>query len=131
MAQSGYSPISLDVQGVQFSDFHTRSQTIRLKGITSSILKQNNKECRQNKCDSFCDRLKVLFFWTGNIFGQLLPKEEDFSQALYTFDIGQNDLTSGYKLNMSTEQVKAYVPDLLSQLSNVIKVSESEPNYNN
>ncbi|XP_006357594.1 GDSL esterase/lipase At3g26430-like [Solanum tuberosum] len=88
MGQSGYSPISLDVQGVQFSDFHTRSQIIRQK---------------------------------GNIFGQLLPKEEDFSQALYTFDIGQNDLTAGYKLNMSTDQVKAYVPDLLSQLSNVIK----------
>ncbi|XP_055806985.1 GDSL esterase/lipase At3g26430-like [Solanum dulcamara] len=88
MAQSGYSPISLDVQGVQFSDFHTRSQIIRQK---------------------------------GNIFGQLLPKEEDFSQALYSFDIGQNDLTAGYKLNMSTDQVKAYVPDLLSQLSNVIK----------
>lgn len=88
MAQSGYSPISLDVQGVQFSDFRTRSRIIRQK---------------------------------GNIFGQLLPKEEDFSQALYTFDIGQNDLTAGYKLNMSTEQVKAYVPDLLlSQFSNVI-----------
>lgn len=34
MAQSGYSPISLDVQGVQFSDFHTRSQIIRQKGIS-------------------------------------------------------------------------------------------------
>ncbi|KAK4715969.1 hypothetical protein R3W88_014307 [Solanum pinnatisectum] len=77
MAQSGYSPISVDVQGVQFSDFHTRSQIIRQKG-----------------------RL---------------------SQALYTFNIGQNDLTAGYELNMSTDQVKAYVPDLLSQLSNIIK----------
>lgn len=74
----------------------------------------------------FCDRLEVLLFCTGNIFGQLLPKEEVFSQALYTFDIGQNDLTAGYKLNMSTDQVKAYVPDLLSQLSNVIKVSISK-----
>lgn len=34
MAQSGYSPISLDVQGVQFSDFHTRSQIIRQKGTS-------------------------------------------------------------------------------------------------
>lgn len=66
---------------------------------------------------------------TGNVFGQLLPNKEDFSQALYTFDIGQNDLTAGYKLNMSTDQVKAYVPDLLSQLSNVIKVSKSKPIY--
>lgn len=58
---------------------------------------------------------------TGGVFEQLLPKETDFSGALYVFDIGQNDLTSGYKLNMTTEQVKAYVPDLLRQLSNTIK----------
>lgn len=51
----------------------------------------------------------------------MLPKESDFSRALYTFDIGQNDLTAGYKLNMSTEQVKVYVPDVLHQFSNVIK----------
>ncbi|GER56006.1 GDSL esterase/lipase, partial [Striga asiatica] len=55
-------------------------------------------------------------------FNNLLPKEDYFSRALYTFDIGQNDLTAGYKLNLSTEQVKAYVPDLLSQLSTVIKL---------
>lgn len=52
----------------------------------------------------------------------MLPKEDYFSQALYTFDIGQNDLTAGYKLNMTIEQVKAYVPDVLGQFSNVIKV---------
>lgn len=53
---------------------------------------------------------------------KMLPKEDYFSRALYTFDIGQNDLTAGYKLNMTIEQVKAYVPDVLGQFSNVIKV---------
>ncbi|GMN41516.1 hypothetical protein TIFTF001_010742 [Ficus carica] len=62
ISQSGYSPISLDVQYVQFSDFRKRSQNIRKQ---------------------------------GGLFGTSLPKEEDFSQALYTFDIGQNDLTAG------------------------------------
>lgn len=52
----------------------------------------------------------------------MLPKAEDFSKALYTFDIGQNDLTSGYFHNMSTDQVKAYVPDVLAQFKNVVKV---------
>lgn len=52
----------------------------------------------------------------------MLPKEDYFSQALYTFDIGQNDLTAGYKLNMTIQQVKAYVPDVLGQFSNGIKV---------
>lgn len=67
---------------------------------------------------------KGLFsnFGIGELFEKMLPKEEDFSKALYTFDIGQNDLTAGYKLNLSTEQVKAYVPDVLNQLSIVIKV---------
>ncbi|KAL2484497.1 GDSL esterase/lipase [Abeliophyllum distichum] len=87
ISQSGYSPISLDVQFVQYSDFQRRSQIIRKQGF----------------------------------FQNLLPEEDCFSRALYTFDIGQNDLTAGYKLNMSTEQVKAYVPDLLGQFSNVIK----------
>ena len=34
---------------------------------------------------------------TGGVFEKLLPKEDYFSQALYTFDIGQNDITAGYK----------------------------------
>lgn len=55
-------------------------------------------------------------------FKKLLPEENHFYRALYTFDIGQNDLTAGYKLNLTIEQVKAYVPDLLEQFSNVIKV---------
>lgn len=63
-----------------------------------------------------------LFFWVGGVFRSLLPKKGDFSRALYTFDIGQNDLTAGYKLNMSTEEVKAYVPEVLAQFTNVIKV---------
>jgi hypothetical protein len=56
------------------------------------------------------------------IFQELLPKPEYFSRALYTFDIGQNDLTAGYFLNMSTDEVRAYVPDVLAQFKDIIKV---------
>ncbi|KAJ6689094.1 hypothetical protein OIU85_005495 [Salix viminalis] len=87
-SQSGYSPISLNVQSVQYSDFKKRSQIFR----------------RQ-----------------GGIFETLLPKPDYFSKALYTIDIGQNDLTAGYKLNLTTEQVKANVPDILGQFSDVVK----------
>lgn len=59
---------------------------------------------------------------SGGVFEMLMPKEEDFSRALYTFDIGQNDLTSGYFLNMSTSEVRAYIPDVLGQFSNIVKV---------
>ncbi|GAB4829257.1 hypothetical protein Ancab_018923 [Ancistrocladus abbreviatus] len=87
-SQSGVSPISLDVQSVEFSEFHARSQIIRQK---------------------------------GGIFEELMPKEEYFSRALYTFDIGQNDLTAGYRLNLSTQQVEATVPDVLAQFSNAVR----------
>ncbi|KAJ4974648.1 hypothetical protein NE237_007822 [Protea cynaroides] len=88
LSQSGYSPISLNVQFYEFNDFHQRSQVARRKGV---------------------------------VWQELMPKEDVFSRALYTFDIGQNDLTAGYFLNMSTDQVKAYVPDLMNQFSTIIK----------
>ena len=39
--------------------------------------------------------LVLTFVMIGEpgFFSPLMPKEEDFSRALYTFDIGQNDLT--------------------------------------
>ena len=58
----------------------------------------------------------------GGVFKELLPKGEYFSKALYTFDIGQNDLVAGYFLNMSTDQVRAFVPDVMSQFSTIVKV---------
>lgn len=61
---------------------------------------------------------------TGGVYEKLLPMDYYFSKALYTFDIGQNDLTSGFKQNMTFDQVKAYIPDVLRQFSNVIKVKK-------
>ncbi|KAJ7945451.1 GDSL esterase/lipase [Quillaja saponaria] len=88
LQQSGFSPISLNVQYNEFYEFRRRSQIVRNK---------------------------------GGIFEQLLPKEEDISRALYTFDIGQNDLTAGYFLNMSTDQVKALIPEVLLEFKNIVK----------
>ncbi|XWS34709.1 hypothetical protein CRYUN_Cryun21dG0061000 [Craigia yunnanensis] len=93
MNQGGFSPISLNVQYYEFSDFHVRSQVVRKR---------------------------------GGVYETLLPKEEDFSSALYTFDIGQNDLTAGYYLNMSTDEVKAYVPDVLNQFQTIIQYIYSQ-----
>ncbi|XVF43892.1 hypothetical protein PTKIN_Ptkin02bG0077400 [Pterospermum kingtungense] len=84
---TGASPISLDVQLVQYSDFHRRSPIFNKQGV----------------------------------FDKLLPKKDYFSKALYIFDIGQNDLTAGYKLNLTTEQLKAYVPEVLRQFSASVK----------
>ncbi|KAL1807289.1 hypothetical protein ACET3Z_030357 [Daucus carota] len=86
--QSGFSPISLNVQWYQYNDFHRRSQAFRSQ---------------------------------GGIFKKILPAAETFSEALYTFDIGQNDLTAGLFLNMSTDEVKAFVPDAIDQFKIIVK----------
>ncbi|XP_056176586.1 GDSL esterase/lipase At3g27950-like [Syzygium oleosum] len=41
-----------------------------------------------------------------------LPHPDDFSKALYTFDIGQNDLTFGFQ-NMTVDQIVAAIPGIL------------------
>nr|CAB3458462.1 unnamed protein product [Digitaria exilis] len=51
----------------------------------------------------------------------LLPRAEYFSQALYTFDIGQNDITSSYFVYNTTEEVEATIPDLMERLTSVIQ----------
>ncbi|GLT36648.1 hypothetical protein SLA2020_110120 [Shorea laevis] len=45
-----------------------------------------------------------------------LPRPEDFTKALYTFDIGQNDLDAAFNL-MTEEQVLASVPGLIDQFA--------------
>ncbi|ERN13847.1 GDSL esterase/lipase At3g26430 [Amborella trichopoda] len=88
LTQTGYSPISLDVQLFQFEQFKSRSGYFRQQ---------------------------------GGVFEELLPKQSYFSEALYTFDIGQNDLTAGLFQNLTVEQVKASVPDILEKFSTAIK----------
>lgn len=61
----------------------------------------------------------------GGVFKRLLPKARVFSRALYTFDIGQNDLTAGYFLNMTTDEVRAYIPDVLGQFKTYVKVAST------
>ncbi|KAJ0087065.1 hypothetical protein Patl1_08371 [Pistacia atlantica] len=57
----------------------------------------------------------------GGIFANLMPKEEYFSKALYTFDIGQNDLGIAFFLNKSVKEVNASVPDIVKKFSANIK----------
>ncbi|KDP37393.1 hypothetical protein JCGZ_08404 [Jatropha curcas] len=57
----------------------------------------------------------------GGIFAKLMPKEEYFGKALYTFDIGQNDIQAGIFSNMSIEEVKASIPEILNRFAVNIK----------
>ena len=51
-----------------------------------------------------------------------MPKGDYFSKALYTFDIGQNDLGEGFFGNMTIEEVNASIPDIVNKFSINVKV---------
>ncbi|XP_049931756.1 uncharacterized protein LOC116247402 [Nymphaea colorata] len=55
-------------------------------------------------------------FW----YEDQLPKSDIFSEALYTFDIGQNDLANGFR-KLPMHQVPAIIPDVLAQFSYTIQ----------
>ncbi|KAK4375732.1 hypothetical protein RND71_006409 [Anisodus tanguticus] len=48
-----------------------------------------------------------------------IPKPEDFSKALYTFDIGQNDLSYGFQ-HSHEAQVLASIPQILKNFTQAI-----------
>ncbi|KAB2022980.1 hypothetical protein ERO13_D07G227200v2 [Gossypium hirsutum] len=54
-----------------------------------------------------------------------LPRPAEFSQALYTFDIGQNDLGHGFQ-TMSEKQVRDSIPDIVGELSKAIHILYNE-----
>ncbi|XP_027095716.2 GDSL esterase/lipase At3g26430 [Coffea arabica] len=120
-----YLSAYLDSVGSNFShgaNFATAGSTIRPQNTTifQSGYSPISLGVQFTQYSDFHTRSQIVRK-QGGVFELLLPEENDFPRALYTFDIGQNDLTAGYKLNMSTEQVKAYVPDVLGQLSKVIE----------
>jgi len=51
-----------------------------------------------------------------------MPQKDYFRKALYTFDIGQNDLGAGFFGNLSVQQVNATVPDIVNAFSENVKV---------
>ncbi|KAE9605853.1 putative alpha-L-fucosidase [Lupinus albus] len=57
----------------------------------------------------------------GGIFANLMPNEKYFSEALYTYDIGQNDITAGFFGNLTVQQVNATIPDIVNNFSAHLK----------
>ncbi|XP_048139666.1 GDSL esterase/lipase At5g14450-like [Rhodamnia argentea] len=49
-----------------------------------------------------------------------LPHPDGFSKALYTFDIGQNDLTFGFQ-NLIVDQIVAAIPGILDRFNAAIQ----------
>ncbi|KAI5068969.1 hypothetical protein GOP47_0015270 [Adiantum capillus-veneris] len=64
---------------------------------------------------------RTLTFHSQEPFSSLLPHPHYFDDALYVVDIGQNDLTAGYFLNLTLHQVKAFIPQVLQEFEGHIK----------
>ncbi|KAK6139192.1 hypothetical protein DH2020_027071 [Rehmannia glutinosa] len=120
-----YLSAYLDALGSNFThgaNFATAGSTIRPQNTTlhQSGFSPFSLNVQYYQFNDFHHRSQIIRN-QGGVFKGLLPNAEDFSRALYTFDIGQNDLTAGYFLNMTTDQVRAYVPDALDQFKTIVK----------
>jgi hypothetical protein len=72
----------------------------------------------------YLSALSMAFvFLAEGIYANLMPKRDYFPKALYTFDIGQNDLGEGFFSNMTIEEVNASVPDIINKFSTNVKVN--------
>ncbi|MFS8029162.1 putative alpha-L-fucosidase [Helianthus anomalus] len=112
----------LDALGSNFThgaNFATGGSTIRPPNRTrhQSGLSPISLNVQSYQFNDFHVRTRQV----QGIFKQLVPKPEAFTRGLYTFDIGQNDLTGGLFLNLTVDQVKASVPDILGQFKTVVK----------
>ncbi|WOL14387.1 GDSL esterase/lipase [Canna indica] len=96
------------------STIRAQNTTLRQSGFSPFSLDVQSWEFAQFKSRSES-------FVKQGLFKDQLPKEEYFSQALYTFDIGQNDLTAAYFSNMTTKEVKAVIPNILDKFTIVIQ----------
>ncbi|XP_042413447.1 GDSL esterase/lipase ACHE-like [Zingiber officinale] len=115
----------LDSMGTNFShgaNFATAGSTILRQNTTffQTGYSPFSLDVQFHQFEQFKTR-SLLAHTKGAIFKDLLPPEKYFSQALYTFDIGQNDLTSGYVSNLTTEQVKETIPVILGKFTDAVK----------
>ncbi|GAB4846752.1 hypothetical protein Ancab_025760 [Ancistrocladus abbreviatus] len=86
----GYSPFHLGIQISQFIQFKSR---------TNAIYSQQSSRGKFGLSKSH------------------LPRPQDFSKALYTMDIGQNDLAYGFQYT-NEQEVLSSIPDIIDQFTN-------------
>ncbi|XP_074383676.1 GDSL esterase/lipase At3g26430-like isoform X2 [Apium graveolens] len=119
-----YLSAFLDSVGSNFShgaNFATAGSTIRPQNTTlhQSGFSPFSLNVQWYQFNDF-HRRSQIFRAQGDVFKQMLPDIHSFPEGLYTFDIGQNDLTAGLFLDMSTDEVKGYVPDVIDQFKAVV-----------
>ena len=65
---------------------------------------------------------------TNDFIRSTLPIPEDFSKALFTIDIGQNDLSAGFR-KMTNDQFRMAIPNIIGEFAAAIEVSRLFSNH--
>ncbi|KAI3846464.1 hypothetical protein MKW92_034519 [Papaver armeniacum] len=115
----------LDSIGTNFThgaNFATAASRIRKlnHSVPQGGLSPISLDVQKNEYAEFTTRTQTLRS-RGGVFQNLMPRSEYFSRALYTFDIGQNDITSSYNITMTKDQVRDITSDVLDEFSESIK----------
>ncbi|KAL5759956.1 hypothetical protein ACOSQ2_018794 [Xanthoceras sorbifolium] len=118
-----YLSAYLDSIGSDFAhgaNFATAGATARTQNMTRRRASPISLDFQWNQFYEFHNKSQVVRSRGGH-YRKLLPKAGDFSRALYTFDIGQNDLTSTSLLNMANNDLRTYVQEVVNPLENIVK----------
>ncbi|KAI8541487.1 hypothetical protein RHMOL_Rhmol08G0064800 [Rhododendron molle] len=115
-----YLSAYLDSIGTNIShgaNFAVAGSTIRPGGHSPFFL-----EVQISQFIHFKTRTTLLYKKLSKKGKSNLPRPEDFSRALYTFDMGQNDLALFDQDTKTTEKkVRASIPDILEKFSKAIQ----------
>lgn len=113
---------SMSKSGIMISsDLEPRISIIKVSNNTVSF-SYLNYFCASTQVHECCLYLLKFNSVKSPFERSLLPRPEDFSKALYTFDIGQNDLSVAFR-TMNDEQLRATIPNIISQFSTAVQVS--------
>ncbi|RZC49346.1 hypothetical protein C5167_017774 [Papaver somniferum] len=98
------------------ANFGTGGSSVEKRGYSVFDLSVQVSQFRQ-----FKSRIIGSYNYTDQQQGEVnLPKPEDFSEALYTFDIGQNDISFGLQ-QTSERETRASIPRILNKFSEVLQ----------
>ncbi|XP_034705666.1 GDSL esterase/lipase At5g14450 [Vitis riparia] len=91
------------------------NETIYQYGISPFFL-----DMQISQFDQFKARTRDLYIQAKSPSDRdKLPRPEDFPKALYTFDIGQNDLSVGFR--QSYGQLRASIPDIVNKFTAAVQ----------
>ncbi|XP_017242928.1 GDSL esterase/lipase At5g14450 [Daucus carota subsp. sativus] len=105
------------------ANFATRGATIRQQneGWFQNYVSPFSLDIQLTQFDEFKAQTSFLYKQATEQTGRDgLPKPEEFSKALYMFDIGQNDLDAGFR-KMSHPQILADIPNIITLFANAVQ----------